>query len=476
MKRTARLILTTALVWAGASGIALVTEVDQAALQAEERQEAGGDQHFGPARDQDFRHPPEAVVRLGQMLFFDKILSGNRNISCATCHSPVVATVDGLSINIGTGGEGLAVLRDAGTGAVPPLPRDPHLRGSRNMTPLFNLGHEQFTKLFWDGRVQVDPSFPQGFRTPALEDLPYGFDHALDALSIFAETDRQEMRGEPGTNEVADAAAANPDHPQIAIWNALVARVVAIPEYVDLFGAAFPNLRGNPKKISIVHVGTAIGAFQAAAFRSDNSPFDRYLRGDTRAMSDRAAEGMQIFYGRAGCASCHSGVFQTDMGFHAIGMPQIGPGFGDGVGGHEDFGREGVTGDPADRYRIRTPSLRNVVLTGPWGHDGAFNSLRAVIEHHLDPVMSLQHYDRSQAVLPSRPDLDALDFIALDDPGVTASIVRAIEIEPQPLSDYEIDRLLDFMEALTDPSAGDLRKTVPKRVPSGLPLAETRGF
>lgn len=286
------------------------------------------------------------------------------------------------------------------------------------------------------------------------------------------------MAGEPGTNELATAAEANPAHPQLAIWAGLVKRLGAIPEYVALFTAAFPEVAGNPDNITIVQVGTAIGAFQSAAFRSDNSPFDRYLRGDATALSSKALVGMRLFYGRAGCSSCHSGVFQTDNDFHAIGMPQVGPGFGDGVGGHEDFGREGFSGDPADRYRFRTLSLRNVTLTGPWGHDGAFNSLRAVVEHHLDPVASLTSYVRTQTVLPSRSDLDAQDFIALDDPAVTAAIIGAIEIEPPHpgLSEQDVDRLMDFLNALTDPSAGDLRKAVPKRVPSGLPLAEIRGF
>ena len=182
----------------------------------------------------------------------------------------------------------------------------------------------------------------------------------------------------------------------------------------------------------------------------------------------------RLFYGRAECSSCHSGVFQTDHDFHAIGVPQVGPGFGDGPSGREDFGREGFTGDPDDRYRFRTPSLRNVALTGPWGHNGAFNSLRAVVEHHLDPRESLLSYDPSQVVLPPRPDLDALDFIAFSDAAVTAAIADAIEIEPprRALSERNVDDLLDFLHALTDPTAGDLRKSVPQRVPSGLPLAE----
>ncbi|MDH3380938.1 MAG: cytochrome-c peroxidase, partial [Gammaproteobacteria bacterium] len=383
-----------------------------------------------PAIDSEFQQPSEEEIELGRMLFFDKELSGNRNISCATCHSPLIATVDGLSTNIGTGGQGLSVLRDAGN--FPPTDFDPQARGARNMTPLFNLGHEQFVKLFWDGRIQVDPSIPQGFATPAGSDLPFGFDNQLAALSIFAETDTQEMLGEPGTNELADAALV---HPQIGVWDGLVVRLGAIPEYVALFTAAFPEVNNDPSNITIVHVGTAIGSFQAAAFRSDNSPFDRYLRGDKKAMSKSAKRGAKLFYSKkTGCSFCHSGVFQTDHDFHAIGMPQIGPGFGDGPTGHEDFGREGFTGDPADRYRFRTPSLRNVGLTGPWGHDGAFNSLRAVVEHHLDAEESLINYDPSQIVMPPRPDLDALDLIALSDAAVTAAIINSIEIPKRKLS------------------------------------------
>jgi cytochrome c peroxidase len=281
------------------------------------------------------------------------------------------------------------------------------------------------------------------------------------------------MLGEPGSNELADASLV---HRELGVWGALVARLGAIPEYVERFTAAFPEVAGDPARITIVHVGTAIAAFQAVAFRSDASPFDRYLRGDRMAMSPAAIRGMQLFYGRAGCARCHSGVFQTDLEFHAIGVPQIGPGMGDGPRGLEDFGRERVTHDPADRYRFRTPSLRNVAQTGPWGHDGAFNSLEAIVRHHLNPWNSLASYDPIQIVMPPRPDLDALDLIALEDPTVLASIGAAIEITPpQPsLTEREVPEVLDFLLALTDPSATDLRRWVPKRVPSGLPLAEIK--
>lgn len=422
-----------------------------------------------PANDLDFHQPTAQAIELGRMLFFDKELSGNRNISCATCHSPVIATVDGLSINIGTGGRGLGILRDAGL--YPATAHDPQSRGARNMTPLFNLGHHEFQKLFWDGRVQVDPNMPQGFATPAGINLPFGFDNALAALSVFAETDIQEMTGQPGTNELADASLSGPHVP---VWAALMERLRNIPEYVGLFTAAFPEVENEPERMTIVHVGNAIGAFQGTAFRSDNSPFDRYLRGDKKAMSKNAIRGMRLFYGEAGCSNCHRGLFQTDHDFHAIGMPQIGPGFGDGDMGYEDFGREGFSVDSNDRYRFRTPSLRNVFLTGPWGHDGFFNSLEAVVRHHMNPLESLNNADPTQSVLPSRIDLDAGDFLAFNDPAVTLAIGRAIEIDIPQLSDGEINLVMDFLQVLTDPSAQDLRHTVPKRVPSGLPLAEIR--
>lgn len=425
------------------------------------------DQFPGPARSADFDDPPAEKVELGRLLFFDKEMSGNRDISCATCHSPLIATVDGLSTNIGTGGNGLSVARDAGN--FPPTEFDPQARGARNMTPLFNLGHEQFVTLFWDGRVQPDDSLPQGIATPAGEDLPFGFDSPLAALSVFAQTDGQEMMGQPGTNELADASLV---HPQTAVWDALVQRLGNIPEYVELFTDAFPEVANDPDNITIVHLGNALGAYQAATFRSDDSPFDRFLRGDKRVMSPNARRGARLFYGQAGCSSCHSGVFQTDHDFYAIGMPQVGPGFGDGPSGHEDFGREGFTGDPEDRYRFRTPSLRNVALTGPWGHDGAFNSLEAVVEHHLNPRRSLRKYDPSQIVMPLRPDLDALDLVAFSDPDVTAAIADAIEIRKTRLSRRDFDALIEFLHALTDRSAMDLRDGVPTRVPSGLPIAD----
>ena len=181
---------------------------------------------------------------------------------------------------------------------------------------------------------------------------------------------------------------------------------------------------------------------------------------------------MRLFYGRAGCSECHSGPLQTDHSFRAIAMPQIGPGKGDGPSGYEDFGRERVTGMPSDRYRFRVPSLRNVALTAPYGHAGAYDSLEAVVRHHLDPVGQLRAFDESQVVMPLRADLDETDFLVAGDEAIRASIAAANELSPAQLSDRDVRALIEFLHALTDPAMLDLRRDVPVAVPSGLPIAD----
>jgi cytochrome c peroxidase len=289
---------------------------------------------------------------------------------------------------------------------------------------------------------------------------------------MFPVTSGTEMAGQAGENPIADAAAEGrlPE-----LWQQLANRLGAIPEYVELFIDAFDDVH-VAADITYVHAANAISAFEAAAWRADDSPFDRYLRGDRRAMSVNAQQGMRLFYGRAQCFECHSGKVQTNHEFYAIGMPQIGPGKGDNMEGYDDglddFGRERSTGQIIDRFRFRVPSLRNVALTGPWGHDGAYNTLDAMVRHQLDPSLQLNAYDTTQAVLPPRPDLDAIDFLCAEDPLRRAAVEAAIEIEPVHLRPREVEILIDFLHALTDRSSLDMRDDVPMTVPSGLPVIE----
>jgi cytochrome c peroxidase len=430
-----------------------------------------------PVTDSDFYddgNPDPALVELGRNLFFDKILSGNLNISCGTCHHVLTDTGDGLSLPVGEGGRGLGVSRDTGSGLAAI-----HERVPRNAQPIFNLGRKDFNFSFHDGRVEVCPSEPSGFCSPAGNDLPSGLANVLAAQAMFPVTSPAEMAGQEGENDQAIAADPNqPGGPNLpGVWDEIALKLREVADYLPLFQAAFPDgadAVNEPIDITYVHAANAIAAFETAAWRFDDSPFDRYLRGEKLTMSPSAKRGMRVFYGKGGCADCHSGTFQTDQSFHAIAMPQIGPGKGDNVDGHDDFGREQVTGDIADRFKFRTPTLRNVALTPPYGHAGAYNTLEAVVRHHLDPVNSLYGYDQSQAVLPSRLDLDEQDFVVMNDPDPArlAAIADANELAPLELSEKKIADLIEFLHALTDPAAIDLRNDMPASVPSGLPLAD----
>lgn len=145
-----------------------------------------------------------------------------------------------------------------------------------------------------------------------------------------------------------------------------------------------------------------------------------------------------------------------------------------GVGheGREDFGRELETGIDSDRYKFRTPPLRNVALTGPWGHNGAFSTLEDVVRHHLNPVQSLFDYSIDKAVLPSRLDLDELDTICMNESSVREEIAARNSMPKVSLTEKEIGYLMDFLYALTDPGLIDLRHTIPMSVPSGQRMSD----
>jgi len=409
--------------------------------------------------------PAETKVALGKFLFFDKILSGNQNIACATCHHGLTDTGDGLSLPIGEGARGIGVVRDTGSGS-----EAVHERVPRNAPPLFTLGAVEIDKLFHDGRVQIDVTQPSGFNTPAGNDLPLTLENVLAAQAMFPVTSATEMAGQVGENPIADAAAVGNLAGVGGVWPQLADRLRNIPEYVSMFNEVFGI---TAEQITYAHAANAISAFERVVWRADNSPFDRFLRGNKKAMSKSAKKGMRLFYGQAGCSGCHSGTYLTDMEFHAIGMPQIGQGKGHGEYGYEDMGRASVTGDETQRYQFRTPPLRNVALTGPWGHSGAFDTLEGIVRHHFDPEASLDRYDCStEPRLPSRADLDVLDCLVMNDPALVMNIKDANELGKINLSEKKIAYLMDFLHALTDLNSVDLRNNVPRRVPSGLSLAD----
>ena len=426
----------------------------------------GGELPAAPS-DADFHYAgedTEARFRLGQSLFFDKLLSGNRNISCATCHHPDQHTGDDLSLSLGEGGVGRGRERTPGQ-----FPSEVFERVGRNSPPLFNLGAREYTRMFHDGRVEVDPENPRHFLSPAGDELPGGLDNVLAAQAMMPVVSPVEMAGQHGENPVGTAVALGDFS---AAWAVLAQRLQDPGNgYVGRFKDAFPDI-GSAGDISYVHAANAMAVFQALAWRADNSPFDQYLRGRRAALTAEQKAGMELFYGAARCDSCHSGTFLTDHRFHSVGTPQIGPGKGNGFDGREDFGREQVTGRRPDRYKFRTPALRNVALSGPWGHNGAFDSLEAGVRHHLDAAASMQAYDPVVRVLPPRSDLDALDLLVHQDRRRRSAIAASSELPAMQLSDSDIAALVAFLEALTDPASVDLSGDIPEHVASGLPLED----
>ncbi len=408
------------------------------------------EQRLAPLGDVEAAAPE--LVELGEALFFDKILSGNRDTACATCHHPLAAGGDGLSVSVGTKGTGLTTARVAGSDRelVP-----------RNAPEIFNRGADGWFTMFWDSRVAG--TLQHGFSSPAGDELPDGLDSVLAVQAIFPPTSPVEMLGLPGDisatgqiNEIADESSLE------AIWDLLVRRILDIDEYRTMLGRAFPDVALD--EIGIEHIGNAIAAYEAQAFYFADTPWDRYLSGDRGALDEDAKRGAILFYGDAGCGGCHTGPLLTDQMNHNVAPPQVGPGKDEHA--PDDFGREGVSGNFADRYAFRTPPLRNVELTGPWFHNGAYLDLRSAIKHFLDPAAALAAYDPSSL----RPDVAATYVVDEARADVAIQLLDPRLAQPLVLSDEEIGQLESFLLSLTDPAARDLSGLIPESVPSGLPV------
>ena len=391
-------------------------------------------------------HVRPELVKLGRALAFDPVLSGNRNISCTTCHLTTFATGDGKALSVGEGGSGLGPDRTHPGGVFIP----------RNAPPLFNLG--AMKHLFWDGRVQVDQAghlqTPAGSQiTPAMRRV-YEFG-PVSALAMFPVTNRAEMRGTGTSNELA----AIPDEQLTNIWTALMHRLGAIPEYRRMFHEAYP---GTPfRDMTFAHASNAIGGFFVSELTFNNTPWDHFLAGNDHALSQRQLEGAKTFL-TLKCSVCHAGATFSDDAFHDVAVAQFGPGQGDGPSGRDDFGRMRVTGNPIDRYLFRTTPLRNVELTGPYGHDGAITSLRGFVEHYSESDLKLLSFDENTLEPALRGTLlqNASDILAQRD-----TLLKGVV-----LTDELVGKLMDYMLALTDDAARDLSRIAPRRVPSGLPM------
>lgn len=186
----------------------------------------------------------------------------------------------------------------------------------------------------------------------------------------------------------------------------LVHRLREREDYRTAFRDAF-----GPQDISPDLVSRALASY-LRTLRSGRAPVDRFLHGDTAALSQDARSGFRLFVGRANCHVCHLAPLFTDHRFHNTGVSW----------GSGDIGRAGVTGQEEDRGAFKTPSLRNVAETAPYMHDGSLATLEEVIEHYAD--------------------------------GGTPNPALDEEIRPLDLGPTERRHLIAFLRALTGGSPG----------------------
>ncbi len=472
-----------------------------------------------------------ALTDLGRNVFFDNILSLHRDNSCAGCHSPAAGLGDTQSIAIGTDSNGIVGPDRTGPRNQRRAPFTvnsafyPGMMLNTRFTPVsddpFDLSQGASVPFFIGGDTVWNPASACFYATC--------FDAAkmttlLSVQGHFPPTELVEMAGFTAeTPEDVDPALYHPSHlvssgvfsdtvpgpiagpngdpPDstdmgYSIRQKVLDRFNASPDYVSRFAAVYPEAAGG--NVTFAMIGAALAEFQMANSFAD-APLDRFARGERNALNETQTRGAILFFTKGRCVSCHavagraSEMF-SDFENHVSGVPQIAPkGFGlrpggdplnpddfpgnfvfSGVNQNEDFGREEVTGDPADRYRFRTSPLRNVALQKTFFHNGAFTRLDQALRYHLNTLRLARAYD------PVAAGLDA-DLTVRRGP--LGPVLRRIDpriaaLGDLRLTDAEFQDLLAFLRhGLLDHRArpANLCSLIPATVPSGLPVLEFQG-
>ena len=288
-------------------------------------------------------------IALGRLLFFDPILSGHKDVACATCHHPEFGFAESLEISIGVNGRGMGSKRDFVTpvGDIPFVKRNSQtiLNAAFNGLTLNGSADAAHAPMFWD------------LRAKSLEN------QSLEPIKSF-----EEMRGHRYATEVA--------------LDSVVNRLKKIAEYRRLFQEAFTA----SDAINSQNLARAIAAYERTLV-GGNSRFDQYMRGDRNALSVNEIDGMQVFL-KSGCAKCHNGPMLSDYKVHALGVPD-----------NEKLLKSDAGVD--NQYKFRTPSLRNLRFTGPYMHSGKLKTLEQVLEFYEDlagdkirnPLVGKEHID-----------------------------------------------------------------------------------
>jgi cytochrome c peroxidase len=370
----------------------------------------------------------QSKLELGRKLFIETNISGNRNISCRTCHHPMMGTSDALALSQTEDGKGIL---------------------KRNSISIFNVGLPQNNFMFWDGRVHYNPTSKifntpepaMNGQNPGAVQITSVMTSALAAQAIFPLVSIEEMKGRKGDNEIANANS------NLEAWDKIVKRLTTEDEkekYIKLFKAAFPEA----KTINIGHVGEAMATFMGQQFQSNTSPFHRYVAGDNSAMTEQQKRGLAVFIGQGKCIACHQGtILGNNSFFTSVGVPQYGA-----KPFQADLGRADVNNETFRKYFFRTPSLINVALTAPYMHNGAFKTIREVINHYNNIRHSLMHFEIS----PERRKEFPVEVEVINDSVVIKEIWNSIQAQflkqGLGMTEAEKDDLESFLStALTDP-------------------------
>lgn len=448
---------------------------------------------------QEQRDIREKRRELGRNLFFDHALSGVEQTSCGTCHHAAFQFTDARNIARGVFcdlvPEVSITCHDA-----PPEGTDGNVVGPERSSPLNSrnsptiINSALYARQMWNGRFRfVDTSSTdvnecdaeQGFRLAPLPEGDMFVRSLLTAQAHIPVTEIVEMTGDfPDFTGVPE----DPEHLNFEARDALAGRLDFIPAYRALFEEAYPENRpdlalsdhdpevGPNDDLPYLAIGDALGHFMESLVMTD-TPWDRYLDGDTEAISDAAKRGAVAFFEDGRCSSCHVGNLFSDFENHNIGVPQVGPGtgrFANGDPAYEeltnwDFGLEEITTERGDRFKFRTPPLRGVALTSPYMHNGAYATLEDAIRHHLDPAKAYAEYDLSQiepdmqafGLNPAAPVFDSRNPVVLGHEKGQKRI---------DLTDAQVADVIEFLKALTDPRMLEAASLAPESVPSGLPV------
>ena len=315
-------------------------------------------------------------IGLGKLLFWDPILSGGKDVACATCHHASYGYTDNLDLPVGPNGIGLANFRRF------ILPNDIPF-AKRNTPTIVNTA---FNGL--DVNNNYDPSI-----------APMFFDMRAKSLEIQClgpMTTLEEMAGHQYNSALA--------------IDSVIVRLNAIPEYIQLFKDAFGN-----DSITIVNIEKAIASFERSII-SNNASFDKYVRGDASALTSAQIQGMTAFQ-NSGCINCHSGAMFSDYQTHILSVP--------------DNSKLPTDAGTNATYAFRTPSLRNLKLTAPYMHSGVFKTLDEVLDfydqvssgHSQNSHVSLNQLDNKLQRLNKNDKANIIEFLnSLNDDSFDKSI------------------------------------------------------